>query len=298
VTHQQREQIDKMLRSVQLPGARQTIEEQRAAYAAIMGRMHVPQDVRITKTQLAGLRTLLVEPLRENRPGTILFFHGGSWVVGSPETEMCLTANLVSRTGYRAFSVDYRLAPEHPFPAGIEDAFAAYHALLSAGENPTSIAFAGDSAGGGLCFTTLIKAKRAGLAMPAAVVAFSPGLDATRTGKSMDSKEGMDPIISRERLKPFQALYLSGADPHQELLSPATLADPTGFPPLLIQVGANEVLLDDSTRMAERARDAGVDVILDVTANAPHVFQLFAGSLDEADRALDRAAHFLHQNLR
>ena len=243
MTHQQREQIDAMFRSVQVPGGRQTIEEQRAVYAAIMGRMHVPQDVRVSQTKLAGLRTLLVEPLRESRSGTILFFHGGSWVVGSPETEMCLTASLVSRTGYRALSVDYRLAPEHPFPAGIEDAFAAYQALVSPRAKtrlqlrlpviPPAVAF---------FFTTLIKAKRAGLPMPAALVAFSPGLDATRTGKSMDSKAGIDPIISRESLKPFQALYLSGADPHQELLSPATMTDPTGFPPLLIQVGTNEVL--------------------------------------------------------
>jgi acetyl esterase/lipase len=232
-----------------------------------------------------------------SRPGTILFFHGGSFVVGSPETELSLTANLVVRTGYRAFSPDYRLAPEHPFPAGINDGLSAYRALLESGEDPSAIALAGDSAGGGLAVTTLIMAKRAGLPMPAAIVAFSPGLDATRTGASMDTKAGIDPLFTRESLRPNSKLYLAGADPNQELLSPATLADPAGFPPMLLQAGTNEVLLDDSTRMAERARDAGVDVILDITAGVPHVFQSFAGILDEADQALDRAALFLSQHL-
>lgn len=285
-----------MLRSVPPLGPR-TIEEQRARYADIMARMLVPDAIRTTEVELAGMRTLLVEPTGESRPGTILFFHGGANVVGSPETELCLTANLVTRTGYRAFSPDYRLAPEHPFPAAIDDAFGAYRALLDAGEDPASISLAGDSSGGGLVVTTLLKAREAGLAMPAAIAAFSPGLDATRTGASMDIKAGVDPIMTRESLQPFGDLYLAGADPHQQLLTPATLADPTGFPPMLLQAGTNEVLLDDSTRMAERARSAGVDVILDITANVSHVFQTFAGILDEADQALDRAALFLRQHV-
>jgi len=128
-------------------------------------------------------------------------------------------------------------------------------------------------------------------------VAFSPGLDATRTGESMDTKAGIDPLLSREAVQQTGATYLAGADPHQPLLSPAVLADPTGFPPILLQVGTNEILLDDSTRMAARASAAGVDVILDITADVPHVFQSFVGMLDEADEALDRAALFLRQRI-
>ncbi|WP_262413493.1 alpha/beta hydrolase [Actinacidiphila acidipaludis] len=211
---------------------------------------------------------------------------------------MSLTGNLVTKTGFRAFSLDYRLAPEHPFPAAIEDGLSAYRALLDSGEEPSAIAFAGDSAGGGLTVTTCLAARDAGLPMPAAIVAFSPGLDMTRTGESMDTKAGIDPFFTREGLENTGTMYLAGQDPHQPMLSPATLADLTGFPPMLLQAGTNEILLDDSTRMATRAREAGVDVILDITADVPHVFQAFAGFLDEADEALDRAALFLGQHIR
>ncbi len=129
-------------------------------------------------------------------------------------------------------------------------------------------------------------------------MAFSPGLDGTRTGESMDTKAGIDPYFTRQSLQVTGAMYLAGQDPHQELISPALFGDLTGFPPMLLQVGTNEVLLDDSTRLAARARAAGVDVILDVTADVPHVFQAFTGVLDEADHALDRAALFLVQHVR
>ena len=156
---------------------------------------------------------------------------------------------------------------------------------------------AGDSAGGGIAVGACLMARDAGLPLPAVAVTFSAGLDATRTGRSMETKEGIDPFFTRDSLRSTSGMYLAGQDPGQPLLSPAVCADMTGFPPLLLQVGTNEVLLDDSTRLAERARDAGVDVTLDVTADVPHVFQSFAGVLDEADQALDRAALFLAQRI-
>ena len=293
----QRATIDAMVRQPQGPDEPATIEEQRAGFAAMMAMMNVPTGVRRTATTLGGRPAVLVESESAPRSGTILYFHGGSWVLGSPATAMSLTANLVARTGVRSISVDYRLAPEHPFPAAVDDGVAAFRALLDSGIDASEIIFAGDSAGGGLCVTTGLAGRAAGLPMPAAIVAFSPGLDATRTGASMDTKAGIDPFFTRESMRPTSELYLAGADPRQDLLSPATMADLTGFPPLLLQVGTNEVLLDDSTRLAERARAAGVDVILDVTADVPHVFQAFAGRLDEADQALDRAALFMTQHL-
>lgn len=274
------------------------IETLRAEFKALMARMPVPGGIRTAATTLAGLPVLRVEPTGPTRAGTILYFHGGSWVSGSPETALSLTANLVVKTGFTAYSVDYRLAPEHPFPAAIEDCVAAYRALLDAGTDPATIVFAGESAGGGLSVTASLAARDAGLPLPGAIAVFSPGFDATRTGASIESKHGIDPIFTRADFEHTGAMYLAGADPRQPLLSPAVLGDLTGLPPVLIQVGTNELLLDDSTRFATRAREAGIDVILDVTADVPHVFQVFTDVLDEADQALDRAALFLTQHVR
>lgn len=297
MSRQQRAEIDAMVRRPQPEGPR-SVEELRAGFRAMMGKMLVPAGIRTRTSALGDRPAVLVEPAGTPKAGTILYFHGGSYVVGSPETAMSLTGNLVTKTGFRAFSLDYRLAPEYPFPAAIEDGLSAYHALLDSGEDPSAIAFAGDSAGGGLTVTTCLAARDAGLPMPAAILAFSPGLDMTRTGESMDTKAGIDPFFTREGMEHTGTMYLAGQDPHHPMLSPAVLADLTGFPPTLLQVGTNEMLLDDSTRMATRAREAGVDVILDVTADVPHVFQAFAGVLDEADEALERAALFLSQHIR
>jgi monoterpene epsilon-lactone hydrolase len=280
-----------------LPIESLSIEGMRAGFAAMMDTMEVPAQVQATSTVIAGRRAVIVEPEESARPGTILYFHGGSFMLGSPETAMSLTANLVVRAGIRAISLDYRLAPEHPYPAGINDAVAAYRALLDDGADPQSIAFAGDSAGGGIAVGACLLERDAGLPLPAAVLTFSALLDATLTGTSMTTKEGVDPFLTREGLLSSGQAYLAGQDPREPLLSPAVCADMTGFPPLLLQVGTNELLLDDSTRLAQRALDAGVDVTLDVTAAVPHVFQAFAGTLDEADEALDRAALFLTQRL-
>ncbi|MEV5510623.1 alpha/beta hydrolase [Streptomyces orinoci] len=296
MSKEQRARIDAMLRQPRPEGPR-SVEELRDGFKALMAGMIVPDTIRVTRTTLGHRPALYIEPDNGSRAGTILYFHGGGFVFGSPETALSLTGHLVARTGLGAYSPDYRLAPEHPFPAAIEDALSAYRALLDSGLDPSAIVFAGDSAGGGLTVTTCLAARDAGLPLPAAIVAFSPGLDATRTGESMDTKEGIDPIFTRKAVEHTGAMYLAGADPRQPLLSPAVLADLTGFPPMLIQVGSNEILLDDSTRLAARARAAGVDVILDITADVPHVFQSFAGVLDEADEALDRAALFLTQRI-
>ena len=294
---EQRKALDAMLREAPQPSGRLPVERMREGFARFMRSFPFPAGVRGTPTKLADRPAVLVEPDGDARTGTILYFHGGSFSLGSPETAMVLTAHLVRRTGVRAISLDYRLAPEHPFPAAIEDCLAAFRSLLDSGIDAASIVFAGDSAGGGLTVTTCLAARDVGLPMPAAIAAFSPGLDHTRSGASMSTKEGIDPFFTTDGMGHTGEMYLDGQDPNQPLLAPAVLADLTGFPPILLQVGTNELLLDDSVRLAARARDADVDVILDITAGAPHVFQAFVGRLDESDQALERAALFLTQHL-
>jgi len=297
MSRDQRHALDAMLRKAPQPFGPVPVAQMREGFAAFMGSFPVPAGVRRTPAELAGRRALLVEPEGDAQPGTILYFHGGGNVFGSPETSLSLTANLVARTGLRAFSLDYRLAPEHPFPAGTDDALSAYRALLDSGAAPSAIALAGDSRGGGHAVTTCHAARDAGLPVPAAIVTFSAGLDYTGTGESMSTKAGLDPLFTRESLLHTGAMYLAGQDPHQPLLAPAVYADLAGFPPILLQAGTNELLLDDSVRLAERAREADVDVILDITAGVPHVFQAFTETLAEAGQALDRAALFLTQHL-
>ncbi|GAA5154046.1 alpha/beta hydrolase [Amycolatopsis dongchuanensis] len=288
----QRAALDAAIRSIAfdtgLPPA-----ELREDFRTMMAGRPIPPGVTITPAGIGGRPALAFEPGHGTAEGTILYFHGGAWVVGSPATAQALTAGLVHRTGLRAVSPDYRLAPEHPFPAAIDDSLAAYRDLLGQGAPAERIVFAGDSAGGGLAVTTMLAARDAGLPLPAGAVAFSPALDVTLSGESMTTKAGVDPLFTRESLGRMLAHYVAGQDPRQPLLSPAVYADLAGLPPLLVQVGSNEVLLDDSTRLATRAAAAGVDVVLDVTADVPHVFQSSAGSLDEADAALDRAARFV-----
>jgi acetyl esterase/lipase len=295
MSQQQRSAVDTQLRSAGLDTSR-PIAEQRQSFAALMAGP-APSGVSLAGTALGGRPALQITPDSDRADGTILYFHGGSWVVGSPATAQDLTAALVRRTRTRAVSLDYRLAPEHPFPAAIEDGVAAYRDLLDQGVPAGQIILSGDSAGGGLSVNTALAARDAGLPRPAGVVAFSPGLDATRGGDSMTTKEGVDPLFTRASLDRLSPLYLAGQDPRQPLLSPAVYADLAGLPPLLLQAGSNEILLDDSTRLATRAAAAGVDVILDVTADVPHVFQLYEGNLDEADAALDRAARFIRDRL-
>ena len=265
-----------MLRQPRPEGLPPSVEELRAGFAALMSTMIVPPGFRTSTTTLGGRSALSVPPEHGARPGgTILYFHGGGNVYGSPEAVLSLTAQLVVKTGFRAFSPDYRLAPEHPFPAGIQDTLSAYRALLDDGTDPSAIAFAGDSAGGGLTVTTCLAARDAGLPLPAAIVAFSPGLDATRTGESMDTKAGIDPILTRTGVERTGAMYLAGQDPRQPLLSPAVVADLTGFPPIqdamnlgwklaaVVQGRASDGLLD--SYHAER-HPVGVRLLTDTRA--------------------------------
>jgi len=223
----------------------------------------------------------------------ILYFHGGVYVIGSAATSVPLVSDLARRTNAKAITLDYRLAPEHPYPAAVEDARAAYEGLLERGVDPGQIALAGDSAGGGLAVATLLALKDNGTPLPCGAYLMSPYADLTLSGDTILDREAVDPILTPVGLRLRIPDYVAGADAAEPLISPI-FGDLTGLPPLLIQVGSNEVLLSDALRLAARAATADVAVTLEVTPGVPHVFQGYAAMLDEGSAALDRAAAFLN----
>ena len=189
---------------------------------------------------------------------------------------------------------DYRLAPEHPHPAAVDDSVAAYRWMLAQGLKPARIAVAGDSAGGGLTVATLVAIRDAKLPVPAAGVCLSPWVDLEGIGESMTTKADVDPIVQKPGLLQMAAAYLGGKDPRTPLAAPL-YADLSGLPPLLIQVGTAETLLDDASRLADRARKAGVTVIYEPWENMIHVWHLFASMLDEGQQAIDRIGEFVQK---
>ena len=222
----------------------------------------------------------------------LFFLHGGAYVIGDAASSAKLAGAIGARAGARVISVDYRLAPEHPFPAGLDDALAAYRAVLDSGVPATRIAFAGDSAGGGLVLATLLAARDAGLPLPSSAALLSPWTDLTMSGASLTERAEADPMLSAAGLAALAEIYRGQTEAANPLVSPL-LADLRGLPPLLIQVGSHEVLLDDSLRLAARAARDEVEVRLEVTPGAPHVFPVFGKSLDEAMVALDHIGEFV-----
>ncbi|MBY8880142.1 alpha/beta hydrolase [Actinacidiphila acidipaludis] len=295
MSRQQREALDALLRSAPRPETRPGVEEQRRGFAEAMTRP-APDGVATRRTELGGRPALELEPAGASGHGRLLYLHGGGYVIGSAGTHAGLAGELARRTGLRAISPDYRLAPEHPFPAAVDDGLAAYRELLAAGADPAALVLAGDSAGGGLAVATLLAARAAGLPQPAAVVLFSPWADLTASGASMRSKEEADPIFAADDIHAYADLYVGAGDRTQPLASPV-FADLAGLPPLLIQAGSNEVLLDDAVRLAARAGADEVEVTLEIAPGLPHVFQHHYGRLEEADAALSRAAAFLTSHL-
>ncbi|MBO1329756.1 alpha/beta hydrolase [Streptomyces sp. VRA16 Mangrove soil] len=295
MSRQQRQALDALLRSAPRSETRPTPAEQRSSFAAALTRP-APTGVTTRGTVLGGRPALELEPAGAAGRGRLLYLHGGGYVVGSPDTHAGIAGELAARAGLRATSVDYRLAPEHPFPAAVDDGLAAYRELLTTGTDPRNLVVAGDSAGGGLSIATLLAARASGLPQPAAVVVFSPWVDLTLSGASMRTKGAADPIFDEADVRAYADLYVGTGERSHPLASPV-FADLTGLPPLLVQVGANEVLLDDAVRLAARAGADGVETTLEIGPDLPHVYQLQYGRLDEADAALDRAARFLTVHL-
>ena len=222
----------------------------------------------------------------------VYYLHGGGYVIGSVVTHRVLAYDLSKAPGVRVLSIDYRLAPEHPFPAGLEDSIAGYQWLLQSGVAPEHVVIAGDSAGGGLAVATLLALRDRGIPLPAAAVCFSPWVDLESTGDSMSSRADVDPMVQKDGLLWYTGLYMAGGDPRDPLASPLHGAL-SGLPSMLIQVGDCETLLDDSTRLAASLRAAGGTIELEVWDRMIHVWQLFAPILSEGRAAIDKAGAFI-----
>jgi len=222
----------------------------------------------------------------------VLYLHGGGYVIGSVKTHRDLMARLSRAAKARVLGLNYRLAPEHPFPAAVDDAVAGYKWLLAQGAKPGRIAIAGDSAGGGLAAATLVAIRDAKLPTPAAGVLLSPWIDLEGIGESMTTRAKVDPVVQKEGLAGMAQAYLQGQNPRTPLAAPL-YADLKGLPPLLIQVGDAETLLDDSKRLDGRAKAAGVSTKLEVWPEMIHVWQLFASFLPEGQQAIEGIGKFV-----
>jgi acetyl esterase/lipase len=280
--------VQELLRGADLEGL--TIAERRKATASVAS---VPPAGTVVEPVAAnGVPAEWVTAAGVGDGRALLYLHGGAYQIGSPATLRHLVALLSGVAQARALSLDYRLAPEHPFPAAVDDAAAAYRWLVAEGTDPARIAVAGDSAGGGLALGTLVALRDAGEPMPAAAVLLSPWTDLALTGESLRTRAAVDMMVKPGSMHQTAAAYLAGEDPRHPYASPL-YADLRGLPPLLIQVGDAEIILDDSTRVAARAREAGVDVTLEVWDEMPHVFHAFAGLLPESDQAIERIGDWL-----
>ena len=264
----------------------------RENFDAMLGAMPVAGDVVFETATLGGVPARWSATPGASQERVVLYLHGGGYLLGSSQGYRPLFSELARAAGARGLALDYRLAPEHPFPAAVEDAVSGYRALLGQGIAPGAIAIAGDSAGGGLTVAMLVAARDAGLPMPAAAVAISPWADLECTGASMSSKAADDPSLNHEGLVAMAGAYLNGASPRSALASPL-YANLAGLPPLLIQVGSAEVLLDDATRLAARAGEANVEVQLEIWPRMPHVWHGFAFALSEGREAIQRAGAFV-----
>ena len=293
-------QLDIVVRDIQTVfgawTAETTLEQMRQDWDNIFSQHPVENGSRCVTVDAGGVSAMQVSAPGARPDQAILYLHGGGYAFGSPRSHRDIGCLLSEAAQAEVFVLDYRLAPEHVFPAAVEDATAAYQWLLAQGFEPERIVIAGDSAGGGLTMATLLSVRDNGLPRPACAVALSPWVDMTLEAETLVTKATEDPIVQREMLLQLVDMYLGSSDRTQPLASPLH-ADLTGLPPLLIQVGERETLLDDSRNLARRAREAGADVQLEIEPNQVHVFQIFASRLDQGRAAIERIGEFIRTHV-
>jgi epsilon-lactone hydrolase len=255
-----------------------------------------PTDVTYEEVTAADLPAIWANPLGCDTERVLVYFHGGGFVSGSKDSYRKIAAHLAKAAGVRTLIPDYRLAPMNPFPAQLEDARSMYDWLLAQGYQPSKIAFAGDSAGGNIATGAALALNRDGATLPGAVVAFSPWYDMEANGPTFDSNAVVDVAISRQLVHDFAPVFLGGQSPADPLANPL-YADPTGLPPLLLTCGGDETLRDSVERFAALAEQTGVEVALHVEDGMPHVYQLLAGRVPEADASIAEAGKWLREKL-
>ena len=281
------EQLDKLvtlLRERPQPDPK-TVEAMRDRINELGDKMPPPDDAVVESLTVAGCAAEWVSAPGCNPNRQVLYLHGGGYVIGSPHSHRNLAYNIAKAVDGRCLVIDYRMGPEDPFPAAVDDAVAAWQWMLAEGGNPARMAIMGDSAGGGLTVAVQVALRDKGIQLPACSVPISPWTDLEGTGGTIKSKAEEDPMVAEDGLHWFSDLYRGGADVRDPLVSPL-YADLSGLPPMLIQVGSAEILLDDSNRIAAKARTQGVDVTLEVWDKMPHVWHLFAPMLDEGGDAI------------
>jgi epsilon-lactone hydrolase len=278
------------------PSATMTVAERRAQYDRAERVFPTPADVKIETVAAPERPAEWLRPPGARTDAAVLYLHGGGYVIGSPRSHRHLAAAIARAAGTAALLLDYRLAPEHPFPAALEDAVAAFQWILARGIAPERIVVAGDSAGGGLTVATLLALRDRALPRPGGGVCISPWVDLTCSGATYVTRAAADPIVTRESVAMMAQAYAGGGDPKAPLVSPL-YADLRGLPPLLVQVGSDEVLLDDALGLGERARAAGVDVTVEEWPAMIHVWHWFLPMLTEAERAIDTIGAFVRARL-
>jgi epsilon-lactone hydrolase len=255
-----------------------------------------PRGTQVTRVNAGGVKAVRIATDRSRADHHVLYLHGGGYVFGSPSQYRDFIWRIATVAAAQVLCLSYRLAPEHPFPAAVDDAASAYRWLIAQGAAPGSIAVMGDSAGGGLAFSALLRLRDEGVPLPAATVALSPWTDLAMTGQSLRMNARRDPSLVPERAQSFARHYLGSADPRDPHVSPL-YGDLTGLPPSLIHVGSDEILRDDSVRMAEKLRACGCSVELEIWPRMPHAWHLFARVLPEARLAIARIGEFLRQQM-
>lgn len=268
----------------------------RESFENITTRLRIPRNVQVRHATIAGIDCDWLVPTTHDESAVLLYLHGGAYVMGSSRTHRRLVACIARAAGVRAVLPNYRLAPEHPFPAAIEDACAVYRQLLEQGNDPARIVIAGDSAGGGLAVATLVALRDAGDPLPLAAVLLSPWLDLTASGESIQSRARLDPLF-RPTDMPATAAFYCDEDALSSPQASPVFADIDGFPPVFIQVGDHEILLSDATRMTDKLSAAGIPVTLQVWPEMWHVFQFFVGQMPEAGRAVRDIGRYIRSML-